>query len=282
MTSTTAQKLIEAAHAGCTETTSRAKVRAGLRVIFCALQFLRKEKRLWSLAWIPALINLVVFGLLPTVFVPGGDGMLREHWPQPAAASLVDSVLVFAWWVARILIGILVIVLSYLSAIVLGGLVSIPFFDQLSLRAEGLLYGTKAAEQSWMATAFSTLRSLVSVLSAALLYFGAMSPVLLVSWLPGVGVLTLPVTAGISGLFLAYQNCDTVFERRDVPVRRRFSLIWENRSVCVGFGIGANLLLWLPIVNLVTLPVVVLGGTCLAISILETVTPVSEQTNAVA
>jgi uncharacterized protein involved in cysteine biosynthesis len=168
----------------------------------------------------------------------------------------------------KALVVVLVGVLSYFFALTIGGLLSVPFLDELSLQCEKILYGPEQTRpQSAWSTITSTVSSCVLIGLSFVLYTLAMLPVLLLFIIPGGGLVAIPLSFGLSGCFLCFQYCDPVFARHDLSWRSRVKLLWRFRGFSFGFGLGAQALLWIPLANLLAIPVVVVAGTCVGATI---------------
>jgi CysZ protein len=56
---------------------------------------------------------------------------------------------------------------------------------------------------------------------------------------------------------------DVSLSARGLRLRRKLWVIWRNKSLAIGFGAAAYLMLLIPLVNLLSLPVGVVGATLL-------------------
>jgi CysZ protein len=263
-----AERMISAARRGCDATETKDQIIAGIGLVFHSLRFLYLQRSLWRLALVPVVINILIFVVATVALYHGSAEWIKELWPEPQLTTWSDAVMVFAWWVLRALIVVMVFVASYFLALVVGGLVSGPFLDELSSECETILYGTKqVANQGAWSTLTSTLSSFSVIGLAFVIYVFAMLPVMLLCIIPGGGLVALPLSFGLSGCFLSFQYCDPVFARRGLGWGARTKLLWRFRGFSFGFGLGAQALLWMPMANLLAIPAVVVAGTCLAATI---------------
>ena len=57
------------------------------------------------------------------------------------------------------------------------------------------------------------------------------------------------------------------FERRRYSLRQKLRTIWKHRRMALGFGVGANVMLLVPLLNFLCMPIAVVGGTALAVAL---------------
>ncbi len=233
----------------------------GLALPWRAARFLMQQRALWKLAAVPAAISLVLLGLGVALVVTNADRVLAWWWPQPPEGALL-----LLWLAAFVAVLALGLVLAYLVMLVVGGVLASPFCDALSERTEEMLTGRRSrADAPFWAEA---LRSVGATAGIALLYLVLLAPVLAMGLVPGPGSAAATVLGALlSAFFLALEYTDATLARRGYGLRRKLRLLRANLPAALGFGLGASLLLWVPIVNLLCIPVAVIGGTALALGL---------------
>jgi len=80
--------------------------------------------------------------------------------------------------------------------------------------------------------------------------------------------LALPPVAALAWFVLAtflagLDFLDVPLSARGIPLGRKLKTLWQNRSLAVGFGLAAHLMLIIPGLNIVLLPAGVIGATLL-------------------
>lgn len=80
--------------------------------------------------------------------------------------------------------------------------------------------------------------------------------------------LALPPAAAAAWFVLAtflagLDFLDVPLSARGIPLGRKLGMLWQNRSLVVGFGMAAHLMLIIPGLNIVLLPAGVIGATLL-------------------
>lgn len=238
------------------KTATPAQLVGGFRTTPSAVKFMFQHRELWRYVVIPALINVVLFVVTIGTLLWNYDWFLL---PEP------ESLILYAlWWIYRILLFPLLIFIGYFITMLLGGIIASPFNDTLSERAEQVMMGhAPTADEGWQAMLVGAVEG---ILMAAATGIPRMILVLLVSLVPGLG----PVLAAIVGAyFVAVGFTDSAFARRKYSVRRRLATVWKYRGVAVGFGLSANMLMLIPLLNFLCLPIAVVGGTAVAIALDE-------------
>lgn len=233
----------------------------GFQTSFSSLKFLAAHRELWKNVAIPAIINLAVFALITGFLLWNVDWFVL---PEPAKGGITYYLLIVLWWIYRILLYPLLIAVSYFLTMILAGIVASPFNDTLSERAEHLMMGEAVpSETGWKALVIGGARGVAT--SAATGIPRAILVVFL-GLIPGIG----PILAAIVGaFFIAVGYSDYAFERRKYSIRRKLQTLWKHRRMALGFGVGANILLLVPLVNFLSMPIAVVGGTALAIALDE-------------
>ena len=80
--------------------------------------------------------------------------------------------------------------------------------------------------------------------------------------------LSFPPIGAPVGIAIAIFSCgldffDVPLSARGLPFREKLMVIWQNKWLAVGFGLAAYLSLLIPVINLFSLPVGVIGATLL-------------------
>lgn len=237
---------------------------------FGAARLLLAHPKLWPWAIAPALINLLLFLGLLWFTLPLASGWFSALWSAPVITAWYHYALTALWWVIYLVAMAMTTVLTYMSAMVVGGVVASPFNDELSQRTEKLLLGERYVPPPEEPFVPALIRSALSSAAMAGLYVGVMVPLLLLNLIPVVGSVAYTLIGGVAGgYFVALEYCDTVLERRGLPFREKLETVWRERSLSMGFGIGMSLMMAIPIVNFLCLPLAVISGTTLGLAILD-------------
>lgn len=242
--------------------------KAGFFLPFRSARFLVRHTELIPFVIMPALINIVLFGLAAFFFVGNIGDVVDWLWTKPIIDGFLSYVLLGLWYVVYVLAILVALLLSYAVVLVTGGLVASPFNDILSERTERILTGVDEFPEPQESLLAQIARSALSSGSIALAYAFIMVPILLLNLIPGIGNAAATILGGIvSAFFLALEYTDPVLERYRFRVRDKFGMIRARLPLTGSFGLGTSLMLWIPLLNFLCMPIAVIGGTSLGIAL---------------
>jgi len=238
-------------------------------------RLLLREKRLWAPAVAPIGFSLLAFAAAASVLIAHAGGLYEwvTLWvPTPEAASW------YAWlWVgpakaALAILGAVVfavvaglaLLISFLAANVLAS----PFLDVLASRVELIESGVveEDAPTGLIGTGADVLRSLREELRRALFFLAVVASLALLGFvIPGAHLVTGPAIVGFAIFFLPLDYASYTLDRRRYSFRQKRTWLMANKPVVVGFGCAAFMICWVPGLNILAIPLLVAGGTLLAI-----------------
>lgn len=263
---------------GAAQARRRTRLRAllsGLALPFRAARFLATHRSLWLSAIAPAFIHGVLLVGAAVFVLSYADAAATWIGAPPGDATLEGIVLSVLWYGLYVLIVVLGLIAAYATTLLVSGVVASPFNDVLAARTEGLLRPADAAAPTdagpfWC----EALRSLRSTALIVGLYLALMAPILLLNVLPGWGSAAATVLgAGVSAFFLALEFTDMALTRHGYRLREKLRLLRLHAPLTMGFGLSISLLLWIPGLNLLCVPIAVVGGTALALALLRNKPP---------
>ncbi len=163
----------------------------------------------------------------------------------------------------------LVLVLTFVVLLVVGAntvppLLLAPLQDPLSEATEELCGGPPSPPFSLEAF----FRGLVTGITHTLarLFFLVLGLLILLplNLLPGVGSLLWTALGSLwTMLWMAGEHLGAPMTRHLYPFSEVRRMLRERRALCLGFGAGVYLLLWVPVLNTFFLPVAIVAGTLL-------------------
>ena len=238
-------------------------------------RLLLSEKRLWALAAAPIGFSLLAFAVAASLLVTHAGGLYEwaTLWlPAPEAASWVAWLWVGPAKAALAILGALifamiagvVLLVSFLVANVLAS----PFLDVLASRVELIETGAveEDAPSGLMGTGADVLRSLREELRRAAFFLAVVGSLVLLGFLiPGAHLLTGPSIVVFAIFFLPLDYASYTLDRRRYSFRQKRIWLMANKPAVVGFGGAAFLICWVPGLNFLAMPLLVAGGTLLAI-----------------
>jgi CysZ protein len=208
------------------------------------LRTLVRNPALLSLSLIPMLLTLALLSglMLGAALMVGwliGDA-IRQEFRIAAQVLMIALTLLIAYFlympVARVLLA--------------------PFAETLSRKASAITLGgaTRHNNQGWARAMWEGLKVVIfqGVVAVAALALGLV--------FPPVGA---PVGVAVAIFLGGLDFFDIPLSTRGLRLRNKLGVIWRNKFLALGFGAAAYLILLIPVVNMLALPVGVVGATLL-------------------
>ncbi len=238
----------------------------GFRLPFHGIVYLAQHRSLWKWAVLPAGINFLLFSIafailvayVPTLYalVQFESTSTQQAWLWHTSLNVLSAT-----------IGVLLVLLSSAVLVVifllLSKVIAAPFLDVLAQQVESLHGETQAATFDLR----YLLQSFWIAIGAELKRTGFVIAVYLALFALGLIPVLAPFTA-LAGtlftiLFLPLQYAGYTMDHRLMTFRQRRELIAKRPGLMFGFGLAAFLTIFVPLLNFVCLPILVVGGTLL-------------------
>jgi CysZ protein len=199
---------------------------------------------LLTLSMIPMLLTLV---LLMTLII----GSAWMVWRLIGDAARVEIRIA-----AEVLMVLLTFVIAYFLYLPVARVLLAPFAEALSGRTRAISAGRKIPQynQKWGRAMLEGLKMVIfqaSVTLAALAFGLAFPPV------------GAPIGIVVAIFLGGLDFFDVPLSTRGLRLRNKLEVIWRNKSLAIGFGAAAYLMLIIPVINMLALPVGVVGATLL-------------------
>jgi CysZ protein len=249
------------------------RFKEGVLLLADGFRFLRRERSLWALAWVPVLFATLSV-LLATSLFWSQISEIHLAW-----SGLFPSLEASAWWtwlwvgpgiVLFWLAGWLAVVVSFaialIAALLLANLASAPFLDQLSQRVEAIVLGSQTDPKPRRSTSIPVeiLRSFGAELQRVGFLAGIWLGLSLLGFvLPGAHLVTGPLLVATTVLFLPLDYAGFALDRRELSFASRRHWLREHSPTMVGFGGVAFAACLVPGLNLLIMPSLVTAGTLL-------------------
>jgi CysZ protein len=250
-------------------------VLGGARFHLEGWRMLRRERSLWALAAVPLLVSIAT--CVAAVAAVLSHAPELHVWVTSFLPVLVPDSWVSWLWIgpARVALGVLGIVLflgvaasAVVAALLLASIVAAPFLDVLSRRVEALVSGCvrDVAEGGvWLAVRAGA-RAAAWELRRTLFFLALQGTIVFLGIVvPGGGLVAAPALAIVTMLFLPLDYASYTLDRRGIPFRARRRWVLDRAPLMLGYGGAAFVGHLVPGVNLLLLPVLVVGGTLLAL-----------------
>lgn len=202
--------------------------------------------RLFALALIPILLTVVVL-----LGLAGGSAWLIGRWLQASQMLAADGQLLI-----QVLVFLLVLFVMYLVYLPLTRVFLAPFSEKLSRKTSELTGANSLAKHEL--GFFKSIWEGLKLVAFQLVLVVAV--LLLTIILPPLGV---PLGVFVTICFCGIDFLDVPLSMRGLSLRQKLHFLWRSRARILGFAVAGYLLLHIPIVNLLVLPVGVIGATLL-------------------
>lgn len=245
---------------------------AGITYPLRALRVLQRNPRLWKYLITPILVNIVLaialYGGFWYFTFPWVDRLITNwsSWVNNSMATLptwLGFLAVFAlgisFFIRVILILIILVLVGFIFA-QFGVLLGSPWYGQLSEQLEKLRTGqVKIVEVGFIT---DIRRAILFEIQKLLLAIAIGFPLFLLNFIPGIGT----AIATIGGLSLtatltSLDFLDAPSERRRLRFKTKLAIVFQSLPASGSFAFVCLFLVSIPLLNLITVPICVAGGT---------------------
>ncbi|MEO1962725.1 MAG: sulfate transporter CysZ [Cycloclasticus sp.] len=201
---------------------------------------------------IPLLINIVLFS--------GASWFLWEYLTS-TVNGMLPSWLAWLSWLILPMFMLIVLSIVYYGFTLLANIIAAPFYGQLAKCVEAYLRGAPLSEVNTGSFLQDAPKLLGSEIRKLLYYLLRAVPLLLLSIVPGVNVISLPLWLIFSTWFLTFEYTGYTFENHQVLFNEQKRVLQKSRLSTMTFG-GMNLLITsIPVVNFFAPAMAVAGAT---------------------
>lgn len=244
------------------------RIVGGFALPFRAARILATTPSLWGWAILPALINVALFALIFAALFLNAGRLLDGVWARPEILAWYHWFLAGLWHLFLAILVLLSAALAYFLVLLLSGVVASPAQKKLSRQTERALTDRFVDVRHGEHPLVGGLRSVGTSLAILLIYLVIMAILLLLHLIPVVGSIAYTVLAtAVSIYFLSLEYTDDTLERRGLLFRQKLAVLRRNIDLAGGFGAGLAILLFIPFVNLIAMPIAVVGGTMLGLAL---------------
>jgi CysZ protein len=218
----------------------------GINFFFSGLRMLLRYPSLFGLALTPIILTVVVLLGLAWGAVSWLDAGLQQSTLVNGDGRLLLQALAF----------LLILLVAYLIYLPLTRVFLAPFSEKLSHKTTEISGIKLLAERelSFFRSIWEGVKLVVLQLVVVVLILG------LTLLLPPVGV---PVGSFLTICFCGLDFVDVPLSVRGLSLRRKLNWLWQSRALLLGFAVAAYVALHVPLLNLLALPVGVIGATML-------------------
>ena len=252
-----------------------AELAAGFRLPIAGARLLLRERRLWALALVPLLLSLGALAVAVAGVVEHAGSLylwLTGWMPKPVATGWLSWLWVGPAQLGLALLGAALFLaaaaLCLVIALAVANLLASPFHDALAARVERLVAGRERDSEPSSPGALlrDAARALREELRRILFFAGLAIPIGALGWLvPPAQILTAPALFGLTLFFLPLEYASYCLDRRRYSFADKRRWLLAHAPASLGFGVAAFLACVIPGANLLAMPLLVVGGTLLAL-----------------
>lgn len=234
----------------------------GVACLFRGLGIFARSPGLWLIGLLPALLALIVLGILVGALLVELPNLVAGMTPFAGGwdSSARDAL--------RLVVGLAVVVgslwLALVSYTALAIAIGQPFYEAIARRVDESEGGLDrpVPHTPWLRDVGRALRD---GLLLVILTTGLGLAMLVLGLVPVIGQTVVPVIgACVTGFFLSVELSSVALERRGFRLGARLRMLWRRKLLALGFGVGAFLLFLIPLGAVLGMPGAIAGGTLLA------------------
>lgn len=232
----------------------------GFSYPFRGFGFLRQHPRLLKYVALPFAINTTIFTLVVYLGLDFFNSWVTESLPQGDAWYWVALYYV-VWLLAVVVTAILV----FFTFVVVGNIVASPFNDLLCERVELEVTGHRDEGKLTLGSVLKEAgATIVREIRRIWMFVVGMVLLLMLLIVPWVGWSLYSILSFLFTLyFLTVEYTGFVLDRKGFSFKQQRQYIRHRRLMMMGFGLGAFVLLSIPFLQLLAIPMSVIGATLL-------------------
>ncbi len=233
----------------------------GVRYPLRGARLIWRERRLWPFVATPAAVTTVLMAAAWYAALQVAPGLIDYIFHRPDGGGWLVSLMKGAWLVTNAVVHILTIGLFSVLALFAGSILASPVYDQLTARVERLELGSREEAFALKLVAADVLMGVTHSLMALTLYLSLACPITAMGLVPVVGQgVNLVLGPALSALFLAREVLDYSFSRRRFGFAQKVRILRRHLPMTAGLGLSTLGLLAIPGVNVLSMPLAVVGG----------------------
>lgn len=203
------------------------------------------------------IINLIIYGTIFFYTYRWLTGKSSETIDFSGANKILfDLISTFLY----VFIFLLVLLVCYFLFIIFGGIVSAPFNEKMSRHIEENEFGIRFEDN--LPFIKDALISIREELKKLLFYFSIVIPIFIINFIPMIGgVISFSGGLLFSFFYNALDYLDYPLTRRLISFRKKLSIVNSKKTLSYGFGAMAFTLTFIPVINVLMNPLLVIAGT---------------------
>ena len=201
---------------------------------------------------IPLLINACLFSIA---------SWFLWTYLSTTVDALLPTWLAWLTWLILPLFMVSILTIVFYSFTLLANIIAAPFYGQLAKAVEASLKGGVFTEAETSSLLNDIPKMMGSEIRKLLYYLVRAIPLLLLSLIPGLNLITLPLWLMFSAWFLTFEYTGYSFENHNVLFNQQKQILKQSKVNTMSFGGVSLLATTIPVVNLFAPAVAVAGAT---------------------
>lgn len=231
----------------------------GLTYPFNKAGYFLSKPRIMFYSSIPILINLIIYTLIFIFSYSKLQHLIKYFTGFEENSGVLIQLL--HYFLSFISIIILLFVCYFLFTI-FGGLITAPFNEKISQMIEADFADSEIQNKPGFIK--DIIQSISAELKKILFYLGLVIPILLIGFIPVVGNLTSAILGFLLSCFYnALDFLDYPMTRKNLKFRQKIHVVKKGGFLSWGFGLISFIMMFVPLVNVFTKPLLVVAGTSL-------------------
>jgi len=223
----------------------------GIRCFVAGLALIR-QPGLRRFVLIPLLINACLFSIA---------SWFLWTYLSTAVDALLPSWLAWLTWLILPFFMVSILTIVFYSFTLVANIIAAPFYGQLAKAVEARLKGGEFTEAETSSLLSEIPKMMGSEVRKLLYYLVRAIPLLLLSLIPGLNIITLPLWLMFSAWFLTFEYTGYSFENHNVLFNQQKQVLKQSKVNTMSFGGVSLLATTIPVVNLFAPAVAVAGAT---------------------
>jgi CysZ protein len=225
---------------------------------FKSIAFFFKHPKVILLSIIPTVINITIYALIFYFAYKQvtASPLVADGEAETFAAQAIEKIYNFFLYIFSFII---VLVISYFAYVVVGGLISAPFNETISQYVEETVTGVKCPYVPFLQDTWLSIKGEILKL---LFYFSIVIPLFFVNYIPVAGTI---ISTILGLLFSFFYNSldffDYPMQRKMFTLKQKIARTNSGAMFTYGFGSMAFLMMFLPFINSLFKPLLVVAGT---------------------
>lgn len=231
----------------------------GIFYPFRCIKLFFKVPKLILYSLTPLILNALIYGVI-FYFALGwindfSGNITNSNIPDAGFLNLMIHYSIMFVAVINLLI------LSYFFFITIGGIITAPFNEKISVIVEEYKTGIKVINQkSFLKDSIDSIKAEVVKLA---FNFAVIIPLWLLSLIPVIGIAFSIIGLLFSFFYNALDFLDIPLTRRDMHFKKKLKIVFEPGLLTFGFGFTAFIFMFVPFLNVLLKPLIVVSGTSL-------------------